>query len=266
MTTLVLSPRYTPDSIALSNAAVEMGWLVERLQSWRPPAHLVGRPVVAYGEPLFVAVVADTLQLALIEPGFSWVAELPFDLRLREVAFTNLASARKQDQRAFIKPADDKCFPAKVYTSGSELPSSQMLEGSVPILISEPVSWEIEFRCFALANRPATFSVYSREGELAQDDGGNWPVSTSESKEAFEFLSKVLSDSRVKFPPAAVLDVGVIRDRGWAVVEANACWGSGIYGCDPRRVLATLSRACLAKAALSDPDRQWIIERSSSAR
>jgi hypothetical protein len=37
--------------------------------------------------------------------------------------------------------------------------------------------------------------------------------------------------------------VGVIASRGWAVVEQNAAWGSGIYGCDPAAVLAVLRHA-----------------------
>jgi hypothetical protein len=32
--------RYTPDSIALSEAALELGWSVERLPSWCFPVHL----------------------------------------------------------------------------------------------------------------------------------------------------------------------------------------------------------------------------------
>lgn len=35
----------------------------------------------------------------------------------------------------------------------------------------------------------------------------------------------------------AVVDVGIIQDRGWAVVEQNAACCSGIYGCDPEEVL-----------------------------
>ena len=112
--TLVLSPRFTPDSMALRNAAIESGWEVERLRTWRPPGELVGRDVVPYGEPLFAAVVADVLQLALIEPQLSWIAELPFDLRQRKIQFTDLAAARAIDRPAFIKPADDKCFQARV--------------------------------------------------------------------------------------------------------------------------------------------------------
>ena len=42
-----------------------------------------------------------------------------------------------------------------------------------------------------------------------------------------------------------VVDVGVIRNHGWAVIECNAAFSSGIYGCDPVAVLPVLRRACV---------------------
>jgi len=262
--TLILSPRYTPDSIALRNAAVEMGWAVERLQTWRPPAYLSDRDVVPYGEPLFAAVIADSLQLALIEPRVSWLAEIPFDLRRREIQFTDLAAGRMLDRPSFVKPADDKCFQARVYATGMELPPIDSLGATSPVLISEPVLWESEFRCFVLERRVATLSIYSRKGELVETQDVSWPVPLPESKDALDFANQVLQDPRVSFPPAGVLDIGVIRDEGWAVVEANACWGSGIYGCDPHSVLETLSRACVKRAALTEADRPWVVARAQT--
>jgi len=61
MPTLVLPPRFTPDTIAVGHAAAAVGWEVERLPSWRAPEWLRGQDVVLYGEPLFAAVVADEL-------------------------------------------------------------------------------------------------------------------------------------------------------------------------------------------------------------
>ena len=263
--TLILSPRFTPDSMALRNAALELGWDVERLRTWRPPNALLGRDAVPYGEPLFAAVVADALQLALIEPQLSWVAGLPFDFRRRDVQFTNLAAARTIDRPAFIKPADDKCFQARVYTMGSELPESESLSAMSPVLVSDPVYWESEFRCFVLERRVVAISIYSRSGDLVETGDGNWPASASESQGALDFAELLLQDARVTFPPAGVLDIGIIRDRGWAVVEANACWGAGIYGCNPSSVLQTLARACVQRAALAEADRQWVITRSNAA-
>lgn len=133
-----------------------------------------------------------------------------------------------------------------------------------PVLVSDPVSWESEFRCFVLEKRVAAISIYSRNGDLVETEDGNWPASPSEWKDALGFANQVLQDARVTFPPAGVLDVGVIKDQGWAAVEANACWGAGIYGCDPHTVLQTLARACVKRATLAEADRKWVITRSNA--
>ena len=191
--------------MALRNAAIELGWDVERLRTWRPPDELAGRDVVPYGEPLFAAVVADALQLALIEPPLSWVAELPFDLRRREIQFTDLAAARAIDRPAFIKPADDKCFQARVYARGSGLPEIESLGAKSPVLVSEPVAWESEFRCFVLEKRVVAMSIYSRNSDLVETKDGIWLASPSESKDALDFANVVLQDARITFPPAGVI-------------------------------------------------------------
>lgn len=63
----------------------------------------------------------------------------------------------------------------------------------------------------------------------------------------------------VPAPLGVVLDVGVIEGRGWAVVEANAAWGSGIYGCDPAAILPVLARACSRREVVEAADMRWII-------
>ena len=217
--------------------------------------------LVLYGEPLFAAVVADQLHLALIEPPFHWTAGLSQAYRRREVVFSNLATARQLSKPRFIKPADDKCFVAKVYESGSLLPSAEVLPDATPVLIAEPVSWEVEYRCFVLDRQVLTSSVYLRHGELAQNPDGSWDASRAEMNEALDVANTVLRDSAVPFPPAVVLDVGSIADRGWAVVEANAAWGSGIYGCDAAAVLRVIQRACMRRETVADDDRAWVLKR-----
>ncbi len=59
-------------------------------------------------------------------------------------------------------------------------------------------------------------------------------------------------------PPAVVLDVGHLQGRGWAVVEANAAWGSGIYGCEPASVLRVVERACVHRTRIGEEDRKWV--------
>ena len=46
-----------------------------------------------------------------------------------------------------------------------------------------------------------------------------------------------------------------------SVIDSNAAWGSGIYGCDPMLILPVLRRACLRADQLIEADRAWIISR-----
>ena len=260
MPTLVLPPRFTPDTIAISQAAELAGWSVERLSSWRVPDWLRGQDVTLYGEPLFAAVVAGDLGLVLLEPPFDWLVTLPAEYRKREIRLTTLRDARQLRQPAFVKPADDKCFLAGVFSSGEQLPGGDVLPGRTAVLIAEPVRWAVEFRCFSLERTVIDLSPYLRHGELAQSPEGKWEDARTE--QAREFAAAVVSDDSVALPPAIVIDVGLIEGRGWAVVETNAAWGSGIYGCDPAAVLRVVRRACLPRDQVSAADRPWVIERS----
>jgi hypothetical protein len=229
-------------------AAIEAGWEVERLPNWRAPAWLASADPIAYGEPLFVAAVAEALSLRLIEPPVDWTPGLPMRYRRRDIRLTMLGEVRGGREPAFVKPADDKCFVARVYPSGAELPARNVLPDVTPVLISDPVGWELEFRCFVLEREVTTLSPYWRNGMLAQAEDGSWPADRNELEEAESFARRVLDDPAVASPPAFVLDIGRIWKVGWAVVEANPAWGSGLYGCDASRVLSVVRRACIPES------------------
>ncbi len=262
MPTLVLPPRYTTDTIAIAKAATVAGWSVERLPSWRVPDWLKSQEVVLYGEPLFAAAVAPELGLVLLEPTFDWLPKLDLRYRQRQVQLATLREARQLSKPAFVKPVDDKCFLAGVFHSGQELPGAEILPDTSPVLIAEPVCWEVEFRSFVLERAVRTTSVYLRRGQLAQSEDGSW--TDDHVNEARMVAERVVSDPGVALPPAVVVDVGLIEGRGWAVVEANAAWGSGIYGCDPSRVLEVVARACVPFGEVSAADTPWILQRSPS--
>jgi hypothetical protein len=261
MTTLILPPRYTDDSIALWRAATAMGWTVMRLQGWRvTPDPPIDEPV-PYGEPLFVATVAEQLGLAALEPPFDLLARMPERFRRRHVQFRRGADIASYRFPAFLKPADDKCFPAAVYQSATEL-GRFAIPDAAPILRSEVVSWDVEFRCFIAGRRCLTLSPYARNGALALANDGSWPSSDAELSGASDFLQGLLSCAEVELPPAVAIDLGMIAGRGWAVVEANPCWGAGIYGCDPQQVPMALRFGVMPAAALRQEDKRWIAERS----
>ncbi|KAB2857675.1 MAG: DUF4343 domain-containing protein [Anaerolineae bacterium] len=263
MPILLLSSRYTPDSQALWRAALDAGWLVERLHGHRVPDQWMTESdeIALYGEGLFVSIVAQQLDIALLETPSDWLPNLPVEYRLRDVRLMTLKEARTLQEPAFIKPANDKSFDAAIYASGAELPSAQYFDDATSTLVSEVVEWEVEFRGFIGRRNLVTTAPYLRDGELLKDANGEWITTAPEQDEASEFFERVLADKRVPLPPGIVLDVGKIQGRGWAVIEANPAWGSGIYGNDPAQVLGVLQRACVKNGLLPLEFEQWVIQR-----
>ena len=239
MPTLILTPRFTDDAQLLWRAAGRLGWRVERLRSLRVPDHLrdVDEPVL-YLEALIAPTVAEAFGLSLLGPANDWLPTLPDEYRLRSIRLTTLGEARTNPNPRFVKPPNDKSFAAGVYL-GRDLPTD--FPADTPVLSAEIVQWECEYRCFVLDRRVRTASVYLRDGILQKSDGYAAPV--AELAEAMAFAERLLADPRVSVPRAVVLDVGRIWNRGWAAVELNAAWGSGIYGCDAEAVLDVLRRA-----------------------
>lgn len=237
--TLILSPRYTADDQALWRAAIQRGWGVERLSSWRVPDEIAGlaRPVL-YLEALMAPMLAASFGLRLREPPDHFLPRLPARWRKREVRLTTLGEARREGLPAFVKPPNDKSFPARVYDADS-LPRDYPEE--TPVLVSEVVSWVCEFRCFLLDRECRASSIYLRHGELQRIH--DFASSPEEDAACAAFVGALLRDDEVVLPRAVVLDVGEIEGRGWAVVEANAAWGAGIYGCEPGAVLDVLAEA-----------------------
>jgi hypothetical protein len=239
MTILILTPRYTDDSQALWKAAAQLGWSVERLTGWHVPDRLRATGDVAlYVEALFGQTIADQLGLELLNPPEDWLVRLPLEYKLRNIRLTTLGDARHSEAPAFIKPPNDKSFPASVYV-GSSLPGEY--DDDMAVLISDVVSWETEFRCFVLDRTLVTYSIYSRNGELQRDSQFHSDMHEDQSLE--KFMAELLADPRVDLPEATVVDVGYISGLGWGCVEQNAAWGAGIYGCDPCKVLEVVRRA-----------------------
>jgi hypothetical protein len=242
MPTLILPPRHTEDTQLMWRAAVAQGWDIERLTAWRVAPDLnIERPVL-YGEPLFAVAVADQLRITWLSPPADWLTAAGRMLTRRRVARCTVAEARAESAPFFAKTAgDEKAFLPRVFASGADLPD---ISSDIPLLIAEPVEWLCEFRCFIARRRLVTMSPYLRGGELARTAVGAWRAPDAEVLAARAFIRDILA-SDVELPDAVVVDIGEIRDRGWAVVELNAPWGSGIYGCDPVGVLSVLELATL---------------------
>jgi hypothetical protein len=170
--------------------------------------------------------------LELAEPPEDFLPNLPERFLKRDVRLTTAGEAREAGT-AFIKPPNDKSFEARVYEDG-ELP--EQVDDDAPVLVSEIVEWTREFRVFVMGKQVRTTSAYEYDGRLLA--GSNYACPEEDLQAAVAFAQTVLDEADV--PDPVVLDVGYLRDRGWAVIEANAPWGSGIYGCDPKVVLEVI--------------------------
>jgi hypothetical protein len=252
MRTLVLSPRYTDDSNAMWRAATARGWDVVRVRSYRPDAiepAQVKHPPVLYGETLLADALAELLGVVVVEPSASWLPELPEAHRKRRVELTTLGAARRLRTPHFVKPVDEKIFKSRVYADGALIDPDLALDDDEAVHVSEVVTFDLEVRLFVANRRVHTYSAYLRDGALARDDAGEWPLSDDDARQAMRFVNDLFADREVELPEALVLDVGRTKERGWCVVEANPCWCSGLCGCDPRAVLDVCAVACKPKDA-----------------
>ena len=259
MTTLILSERISVESSQMGQAALRSGWGTTRV-GWTGN-DLIPDSLVFYGEPLFAAVVAEQMGHVLLEPRFDWLATLPRSVTKREIGYYLSLEALEEHVEfpSFVKPADLKSFPAAVYHSMVELRKAipdEYAEGKTPeagILVSGVVEWSREYRVF-IRDTEMTVSAYKRDGVLD---------TSSTVEERYEVAKEVMDILHLApdVAPAFVLDIGLHNKGGWAVVEANPCWGSGLYECDPDVALRVVQRACRPKKGLTEEDARWVFRR-----
>ena len=228
--------------MALELTAKEMGWEVLSAPSgWRLPEEVIGSKAkgVPYGSQTFGEVISQQMGWKLRQNSFDWLAKVPFKYLKRRVDFMTLGEAKKLTERKFIKPADDKCFDAAVYNSG-EFKPHEIIANDYPVLVSEVVQWDLEYRCFVKDGQVLTWSNYLYYGQInSLDHAQEVPI---ELGSLVDFVNNMLEDMPETVP--SVVDVGVIPNKGFAIIETNQAWASGLYHCDLGKVLKVLEDSC----------------------
>jgi hypothetical protein len=256
MPTLLLPPPPILPSAEIAFAARGQRWQVETLSG--PPAldRLRDRADVApYGDWPVVTHLANLLHLALLAPTVDWLPRLPEAYRRRPVRLLPAGEARRLAEPILLRPVlSREDAPA---SAADTLLEAASLVPEEPVLASEPVSWETEFRCFVRERSPAALALYARNGKVLRAPGCE-PVSDVEQQEAEEFVKGLLNDPAVALPPALVVDIGRIAGRGWAVAAAGPAWCRLRYFCHPHGVLNTLQRACGSAFRLTEAERPWV--------
>lgn len=263
MPTLLLSRSCRPEAERLAQVARQAKWNHQWIGLRRVPEQLHGTEFGLYAQTDVALGVARRHDLALIEPSFDILARFPERHVCRQMRFMPLTQAKTIREPVFVKPADctHKCFDAAVYESGWHILCADDLDPMTPVLVSEPVEWAVEYRAIVLERRVVTFSPYIRGGWRACDTEGNWPYPAAEGAEAIAFCESIMADQTIDLPPVFTLDIGMIEGRGWAIVELNPVWCSGLLGCDLSRMLLPLLRACWRRELLPVGERKWVLAR-----
>jgi ATP-grasp domain, R2K clade family 2 len=259
MPSLIVSSRYTTDSQILRQTTQQLEWETLRLD---------GRQIPDWFDPnddqiaLFYTAphafdIAAQLSRTLLGCNPDWILALPHALVRRQIRQMSLRTAFELPGRSFIKHAVSKAFPAAVHDSRSLARAASRVLPDALVHVAEPVEWLVEYRCFVLDREVVTISPYQRYGHAIEGHAPMPGAPAAEISAAQEFAASVLQSPSVACPPAFVVDVGIIKDRGWAVVECNECWASGIYACEPKKVLLTLLRACVPTATMTADERCW---------
>ncbi len=260
--TLLLSTRTMPGSPALTEAARQAGWAVHAWDEDFP--QWPGGQVVYYGGTDVVTQAASRYRLALLEPPLDLLARLPASLLLRDVEFAHFRDLSRLKRPTFVKPADplDRCFDAGIYRSSNDIRPPLGISPDTPVLVAEPVEWLAEFRCFVCEQCVITTSPYLSFGRPVWRPWGQGGEKAVPSGDALAVCRRLLALRSPALPPAFVVDVGLIEGRGWAVVEFNPAWCSGLLGANPAAVLNVLERACRNGDALGEDDAAWVVVRT----
>ncbi|MER7748213.1 ATP-grasp domain-containing protein [Streptomyces bacillaris] len=251
---LVLPPRLTASARALRDAAVRRGLSVAESAGFSVPPEPAGaergRAVHLHAGPSFADAVAPGLGIALLEAPADWLAHLPYAFTRREIRAMPIGEAYRLRRPAFIKSPNDKSISALVYADGSRLPGPDAVDPDrTVVLVSEVMTFAAEYRLHLLDGAVHTGSQYAERGRLrlGPPDPG-----------ALTFGRDLLAAAHRTLPSAIVVDVGVDDEGHWAVVEANAAWGSGCYAAVPDRALDVVLRAARPRTELSSYDRDFL--------
>ena len=255
MPSLICSSRYTIDSQILRKTAQSLGWETLRLDGntipdWFDPPD--SEIALFYTAP-HAFDIAKQLGRTLVGCNPDWTVNLPHEFLNREIHQTSLEHALQIANLQFVKHAVSKAFPAAVYNANKLAAETTKIHPESLVHVGEPVEFECEFRCFVSDQRVNTISPYVYDGQIVSDYESFPSLPDSELAQVRSYAETVLNHPDVSSPPAFTLDVGIIRGRGWAVVECNECWASGIYACDPNRVLNTLVSAAVPSDTMETP-------------
>jgi hypothetical protein len=232
---MFLHNRHTPDDQDIWKEAIRRGWNTARVNQIDVKDKMEGFDFVRYyGNTLHGAQIENQLPFKFVPIDYSILAKISDYYTSRHIHYMRFADLKQPVQEdLFIKPARDKFFEAKVYLRGSMIEGTP--QGDDMVYVSDVVRFMDEVRCFVLDGEIQTASLYRIDGisyrevdmppeEINFDDQLKDTIIPKWTKEIC---------SKFKLPRGVVIDFGRFHDGGWAVIEFNEAWASGLYYCRP---------------------------------
>lgn len=225
--TLLIPESSDAERDAVASVWEQNGGEVLRLgRFWDPPALDVHR-VRIYGGTSFALVLQEKLGFELCTPLDDLILSLPPEALKRRIQKQRLQDAVHFQYPLFVKPIIPKLFAAHVYANLDELRREcHGLALDTAVLTSDVVLFVAEARTFLLDGEVLDSAVYE----------GN--ANVHEAAAAAARFARSLS-----LPRAVVLDIGLLKEKGWVVVEVNAAWGAGLNGCQAERIWPCIAAA-----------------------
>jgi hypothetical protein len=224
---LLISDKPDPERDALADSFARRGGIVHRLGRFWDPPPFDPATVRVYGADSFCLVLQQKLGFQLCTPADDLLLQVPPAFLQRRLEQQTLLEAQSKAFPAFIKPLVPKQFRGAVYQSADDLAKEcHGLPPDTKVFLAEPVRFTSEVRSFVLEGRVLDAALYEGQANIP---------------EAVEFIDALLE--KITVPGSVVIDVGIIANRGWAVIEFNAAWGAGLNGCNPDKVLPAILAA-----------------------
>jgi len=204
-------------------------------------------------------LAASGVHPRLQTPG--WAALSMFDTSVlgRQVSAVQLQHLEEFGGEHFIKPADVKveALLASVTTPDGFVTAARAagMASALPVLVSDPVNFTHEYRCFIASGQVLAASAYLIEGST----WGAWhPADLPPTEDAVAFATDAAAQLKMPHLPGGwVLDVGLIDARQWAVVETNPAWCSNPYWSTEGDATGVVRAILAAQGDAPAPALQW---------
>jgi len=185
-------------------------------ESWKVPTNHLGKSGIIYGAGIngtfFCDHISSQMNWKIYQNSPSWVADLPDFFLKRNVDFMKVADVYRSNlsKSKVIRTADGfKRKPVKI-DSGREISKF----GFAPYSIDEGVLVSDDIDCLTEA------SVLVSKEKVVQIVY-NYGISIKD-EDPTSFVETLLRC--VDAAPSFVLDIGYIRNRGWAVLDHHPVW------------------------------------------